>query len=279
MAVLTEQVSEVSWNDPGRTIEADGVQLHVAEAGTGRPLLLIMGIGGNVDMWHPLVNRLVPHGIAPIAYDHPGTGESTNYKYPKRMPGIARTVERLLDELDYDQVDVLGVSFGGGVAQQLAHQAPDRIRRLVLCATSAGMVSLPGTPKALLALATPKRFTDPHYYRKIAPTVFGGKTRSDPKLVEHAAERFAHPPSPKGYGEQLLAAMGWTSYLWLHKLKMPTLVLAGDDDPVIPLANARILAARLPDSRLEVMEGGGHLFLLDQTDEAVEKIVSFLNEE
>lgn len=273
------QRADVSWNDPGRDLEIDGVSLHIAVAGDGKPLLLIMGIGGHVDMWRPLVQRLVQTGIAPVAYDHPGTGMSSSYRLPRRVSGFARTLEHLLDALDHDQVDVLGVSFGGGVAQQFAHDFPERVRRLILCATSSGMVSMPGSPRALLALATPRRFTDPGYFVKIAPAVFGGKSREDPELLNHAGARFAHPPTPRGYGEQLLSVAGWTSFRWLPQLQMPTLVLHGDDDPVVPLINGRLLAKRIPNSRLEIVRGGGHLFLLDQVDEASLAISEFLSEE
>ncbi len=251
----------------------------MATAGDGQPLLLIMGIGGHVNMWRPLVGRLVPEGFATIAYDHPGTGESKPYSKPRRLAGVARTIEYLLDKLDLDQVDVLGVSFGGGVAQEFAHRAPHRVRRLILCATSAGMVSMPGSPRAMLALATPRRFTDPDYYARIAPTVFGGKARRAGDLKAHGRERFAHPPTVRGYSEQIFAAMGWTSYRFLPKLTMPTLILHGDDDPIVPLVNGKLLACRIPNSRLHVIKDGGHLFLVDQADEATEQIVSFLKED
>jgi pimeloyl-ACP methyl ester carboxylesterase len=131
----------------------------------------------------------------------------------------------------------------------------------------------------MLALATPRRFTDPDYYKKIAPTVFGGKARNDPKAVEHAQDRFAIPPSARGYGQQMLAAAGWTSYRWLSSLTQRTLVLHGDDDPIVPLANGQLLARRIPGATLQVIPGGGHLFLLDQIDEVIPEIVSFLGEE
>ena len=228
-------------------------------------------------MWRPLVERLVPHGIRAISFDHPGTGESTNYRRPRRIRGIAKTVEELLDRLEHEQVDVLGVSYGGGIAQQLAHQAPDRVRRLILCATSAGMISLPGRPHALWALATPRRFSSEAYYQRIAPTVFGGRARNEAELVEHSQERFTQPPSAIGYTQQMLAAVGWTSFRWLPQLKQPTLVLHGDDDPLVPLLNGRLLAARIPSARLHIVRGGGHLLLLDQVEDAVTPIVDFLS--
>ena len=263
--------------DGGRwvqTVQADGLSIRVSTGGTGRPLLLIMGIGGHLDMWPPLERTLHPLGISTIAYDAPGTGGSAPYRTPRRISGLARTAERLLDVLGVGQVDVLGVSFGGGVAQQFAHQCPSRVRRLVLAATSTGAISVPGHPAALLALATPRRYLDPDYYHRIAPRVFGGQSRHDPDVS--ALARFVHPPSLTGYAHQLYAAAGWTSLWWLRSIRHPTLVLSGDDDPIVPLANGRLLAKLIPDARLHVVTGGGHLFLLEQADEVGPVIAEFL---
>jgi poly(3-hydroxyalkanoate) depolymerase len=262
-----------------RDLEVDGVTLRVSESGEGKPILLVMGIGGHLAMWGPLERRLNAAGYRTITYDQPGTGSSTSYRAPRRMSGIARTAEAMLDALGYGAVDVLGVSFGGGVAQQLAHQAPDRVRRLVLCATSAGMVSVPGHPRSLLALATPRRYRDPEYFRQIAPKAFGGRARQQPESDEDSEHRFLHAPSTVGYGHQLFAATGWTSFHWLGGLQQPTLVMAGDDDPVVPVLNAHVLAWRIPRSELHVIRGGGHLFLLEQPEEAALRVASFLSEE
>jgi poly(3-hydroxyalkanoate) depolymerase len=262
-----------------RDLEVDGVTLRVSESGEGKPILLVMGIGGHLGMWRPLERLLNGAGFRTITYDQPGTGLSTPYRVPRRMSGIASTAEAMLDALGYGSVDVLGVSFGGGVAQQLAHQAPGRVRRLVLCATSAGMVSVPGHPRSLLALATPRRYRDPEYFRQIAPKAFGGRARHQSESDQDSENRFLHAPSTIGYGHQLIAATGWTSFHWLPGLQQPTLVMAGDDDPVVPVLNAHILAWRIPRSEFHVIRGGGHLFLIDQPEDVAPRVTSFLSEE
>jgi hypothetical protein len=129
---------------------------------------------------------------------------------------------------------VLGVSLGGVVAQQLAHQAPQRVCRLVLAATGPGV---------------------------------GGEARRDPDALLHGSlARFIERPSVSGYFGQLYAIAGWTSMPWLRKLRQPTLVLAGDDDPIVPLINGRFLAHCIPEARLHTVGGGGHMFLLDRRD-------------
>jgi len=260
-----------------RHIDVDGVRLRVAVRGTGRPLLLLMGIGGNLEMWAPFEDALDARAVQSITVDAPGTGGSSGYRYPRRMSGLARTMDRLLGALGHDQVDVLGVSFGGVLAQQLARQAPDRVRRLVLAATGPGLGGVPGSPKVLFALATPRRYYQPDYFRRIAGQIYGGAARRDPDAMLHGSlARFAHAPSVGGYVAQLYAISGWTSVPWLHRLPHPTLVLAGDDDPIVPLVNGRIMNRLIPDSRLHVVRGGGHLFLLERPAEIAAIVTDFL---
>jgi pimeloyl-ACP methyl ester carboxylesterase len=111
------------------------------------------------------------------------------------------------------------------------------------------------------------------------PRIVGGRTARDPSaLAEQIDARLSRPPDLLGYAYQLYAASGWTSVHYLHQLSQPTLVIAGDDDRAIPVANARFLARRIPDARLHVIEDGGHAFLLDQPETVVGVIEDFLDE-
>ena len=241
------------------------------------PLLLIQGIGAHLDMWAPLESRL--NGREIITFDAPGAGESTRPTWPLRMDGFATVVRDLLDALDVDRVDVLGVSWGGGLAQQLARQYPDRVRRLILCATSPGTLSVPPKPLPALFLMTPARYYHPAIFRFMMPRIVGGKTaREREQLAEQVGPRLSKPPDPLGYLYQMFAVTGWTSAHWLHQLKQPTLVIAGDDDRAIPLANGRLLARRIPNARLLVVKDGGHLFVLDEPESIVDEIHAFLDE-
>ncbi len=263
-----------------RYVDVDGVRLRTSIRGEGRPLLLLSGIGASLSRSAPFEHALNPYGVQTIAVDAPGTGSSTRYRWPRRMPGLARTFELLLDALGYEQADVLGASFGGILAQQLAHQAPRRVRRLVLAATGAGVPGLggvPGSPRALLALATPRRHQSPDYFRRIAGTVYGGQARRDPDaLLPGSIAQFSETPSVRGYVDQLYAISFWTGVPWLWRLSQPTLVLAGDDDPIVPAINGRILAGIIPDARLEIIPGGGHLFPLERPAEIAALVAEFL---
>ncbi len=263
--------------DRQRSIIVDGLSIRTSIRGGGRPLLLIMGLGGNLGMWDTLVCELTPRGVQTIAFDAPGTGQSSAWRLPRRMPAIARVIDRMAHELGYSRVDVLGVSLGGAIAQQLARQAPNRVRRLVLAATMPGVGGVPGSPAVLAKMMTPRRYRDPAYFRQIAGDLYGGRARADPGALLHdTGARFTAPPSLTGYLHQLYAIQGWSSLPWLHRLPQRTLVMAGDDDPIVPLLNARILNWRIPAARLHVVRGGGHLFLLEEPATSAEVIARFL---
>jgi pimeloyl-ACP methyl ester carboxylesterase len=146
---------------------------------------------------------------------------------------------------------------------------------MVLVATSAGAVMVPGRFGVLKNMVNPRRYTDKDFMAKIGAELYGGKFRDDPDLIrEHA--RHMSPPTGRGYLWQMLAATGWTSILWLRRVKQPTLVLMGRDDPIVPVVNGRILAGLIPNSRLVTIDDG-HLFLLSRIDDVVPVIRDFLN--
>lgn len=257
-------------------VDVDGVTLRVATrpGREGTPLLLFNGIGANLELVFPFIAALPEREI--VVFDMPGIGQSPMWLVPRRFGGIARLSARLLDRLGYPEVDVAGVSWGGAVAQQFARQYPRRCRRLILAATSTGAVMVPGRPRALMKMTTPRRYLSPQYMQQAAGDIYGGEVRSRPDLVAAHTARVI-PPRFMGYVYQLVAGMGWTSIHWLHKLKQPTLIMAGADDPLVPLVNARILSMLIPNNRLYVVPGGGHLFMLHCLAEIAPVMREFLD--
>jgi poly(3-hydroxyoctanoate) depolymerase len=255
----------------------DGHLLRVSIRGEGPPLLLVMGLGGNIEMWDRLERAVNRHGIQTIAYDASGTGHSPTRLVPQRMPGLARQAAHLLDALGHPHADVLGVSFGGAVAQELALGNPHRVRRLVLASTSCGLGGVPGNPLAMSLLATPLRYYSPAFLRLTAGVLYGPTvTPREDLLREQISARRARPPTVWGYASQLVAGAGWTSWPWLSRIGAPTLVIAGDRDPIVPPRSAHLLARRIPTAQLELVPGAGHLLLLDQPDHCAAVIADFL---
>ncbi|HEX2221363.1 MAG TPA: alpha/beta fold hydrolase [Candidatus Limnocylindria bacterium] len=259
-----------------RILRVGGLRLQVRESGEGRPLLLLNGIGAHVRMWRPLERALGPLRL--IAFDAPGAGRSQTPPLPLTLPGHARVAERVLDALGYERVDVLGYSFGGIVAQHLAYRAPARIRRLVLAATTPGWGGVSGSMRAMIHISTPLRYYSRAYYERSIGSLVGGRARSDAAwLARHGEERMQHPPHPLGYAWQLAAlSVPPGSLPWLHELPHPTLVVTGDDDPLLPAVNSMLLAERIPRARLLVAAGEGHLLLLDPDSAAHPVIRDFL---
>ena len=258
-----------------QVVAVDGQPLRVVRTGSGPPLLLINGIGASAEMWAPLVARLEGHEL--VAFDLPGSGSSPRAPRPLRIRGLAHIAQRLLDALGYDRIDVLGYSFGGIVTQELALRAPDRLERLVLCATSPGLGGVPPGPLAAMLMLSPARYYSRSAAERIMPVIAGGRTRRDRRALEaDLAKRLTNPPSTRGYFEQLYAVTGWSSLSWLKQVHHPTLILHGDDDPLVPLANARRMAAMMPQATLRVVPGAGHLFLLDEPESVVGELGRFL---
>lgn len=231
----------------------------------GPPLVLCNGIGASLDLLQPFVDEVDPR-IEVVRFDVPGVGGSSTPKVPYNFTLLAWLVATLVDRLGYDRFDALGISWGGGLAQQLAFQYPRRCRRLVLVSTATGSLMVPANPLVLAKMVTPRRYRDPDYAKAIAAQLYGGRMRRRPDEARHVVYEQERLGPRVGYFLQLLAGIGWTSLPALPLIRQPTLILAGNDDPIVPLVNARIMHALLPNATLHVYDDG-HLGLLTSADE------------
>ena len=246
-------------------------------AGEPVPLLLINGIGASLEALQPFVDAVSPSRTV-IRFDPPGVGGSPLPERPYRFSGLSRLIAGLLSHLGHESADVLGISWGGGVAQHFAAFQSRRCRRLVLVSTATGSLMVPARPGVLARMASPRRYTDAGYLGRAAPSLYGGSARTDPGRVTAHLNGNNHFASPKGYLYQLGAAAGWSSVPFLPFLRQPTLIVSGDDDPIIPLANARLMHRLIRDSRLHVFHGG-HLGLITEAAELAPVIERFLDED
>ncbi len=262
-------------------VSVGGQRLWTSIQGRGAsfPLLLIMGFGGNMEMWRPLRRALGPYET--IAFDAPGLGRSAPPRRPLRAEGMADLVTGMLDNMGYRQVDVLGVSLGGGVAQQLAHQAPERVRKLILCATSVGRgavgratIDESGGKSPLQTLSRPSSRARIATPAGRAATL-GDRSR-DPLIQSDLASIAAQRPSLLGQAAQLYGVIGWSSKTWVSTLRQPTLVMEGAADRIVAPGNGRLLHSLIPDARYYLVHGGGHLFLGFQAQECALVIRDFL---
>jgi pimeloyl-ACP methyl ester carboxylesterase len=250
-------------------------RVRVRITGQGPPLLLIMGIGGNLGMWDPLVAHLPGRQL--VMFDFPGTGGSSPSWMAPTMAHNALFTRLLLRKLGYGRLDVLGYSWGGLLAQHLAIQHPVVIRRLVLAGTTVGWGGIPPGPLVTGRMMTPRRYYSRSYFTKVAPAIYGGRFRRDPERVrDEVGRRIGRPPSLWGYAAQLTAVMTYSSLPGLPLVQAPTLIVAGGDDPIINSFNPRLMARMLRHSTLHLVPDAGHLVLLDSPEVVGPVIDGFL---
>jgi len=221
------------------------LQIAMRVQGEGDPLLLINGMTRPLQSWDIFTRAL--HGRTVVSFDAPGVGGSPTPRRPISIAGLARVAAAVLDAADIDQADVLGFSHGGAVAQELARNSPARVRRLVLVSTSCGVGSTPGSRRAFM------------------------------RSLRRPAEANPWPlPDPLGVLWHSLAISTWSSIPFLGALRMPTLIVCGSRDRVVPPINSRVLAGRIRDSKLVTVLGGHDLQRRELGKELALIVESFL---
>jgi 3-oxoadipate enol-lactonase len=236
--------------------------LHWETTGDGEPVLLIMGLGLSGGAWWRTVPVLARR-LRVITFDNRGVGRSRALSYAYTTAAMADDAATVLDGVGVERAHVYGISLGGMVAQALALRHPERVRSLVLGATS------PGGPRAERPSAEVTAF----FRRRLrmapeeaawesVPINYGPRCRSEhfDRIEEDVAQRLAHPFSERAYRAQLFAAVWHNCLGALSRIAVPTLVVHGALDRVVPVANAHLLAERIPGARLRILEDAGHLY-------------------
>ena len=238
--------------------------------GAPRPLVILGGIGMNMEMLEPIACRLAGRRI--VSFDMPGIGQSPDPIFPYTIPHMALTLAALLDRLRIDQVDLLGISWGGAVVQQFAFQHRARTGKLVLAATSAGATMFPGNASLVSQMLDPMEYSVEKTLRRNLAMFYNGGG------ADRVSLNAATAPTPLGWSCQLAAMASWSSAAFLPLLgSMPVLVLADNDDQLVPPANAHFLHNAIPGSQMEMSDGGGHLFMLARPEAFIEKLTGFLD--
>ncbi len=259
------------------TISSDGGRIHYEVHGSGEPVLLIMGLGSNAYGWHRTIPWLSERYQA-IAFDNRGVGRSDVPAGPYTIAQMAADAEAVLDATGHDTAHVVGASLGGMIAQRFALTYPDRLRSLVLvCTTAGGTHNVRASAEVMAALV--QGGDDPNVvYRRNAWFLYGDDTRtSNPERIEEdLVFRQKIPTTPAGYLAQLQAAMGHDTWDALPSIAVPTLVVHGDADLLIPTANGVLLAERIPGARLVLVPGAGHMLQADGGDVVRDAVLPFL---
>ena len=255
--------------------EASGVRIAWERRGAGEPLLLIHGLGYARWGWEPVVDRLAEsHEV--VLFDNRGIGESDAPAGPYSVRLMAEDAAAVLDAADLDKAHVVGTSLGGMVALQLALDRPERVDRLVLACTTSGGAGAAAMPDRTVRLMQEAPLLPPETaLRRFVENAFASDP--DSRLVERIMEhRLATAQPPTAWAAQ--AAAGATFDVWdrVGDVRHPTLVLTGDEDAVVDPRNSELLAERIPNARLAVIPGTGHLFFWEEPDRFVDLVTEFL---
>lgn len=254
------------------------IDLHYEVYGEGEPLVLIPGLAGGAWMWFKQFEALASH-FQVLTFDPCGVGKSGYSERPADMHRMADDVAGLLRGLRIERAHILGASFGGFVAQEFAFAYPEMTRTLTLSCTSFGGPNhVAPAMETLITLASTNGFnTEERIRRNLLPAFSPRFAREQPDEIENVVKlRLASPVNEGTYRWQLTTAMGFNAESRVSEIKLPTLLLTGDADEIVPAQNSRNLAAKIPGSQLSVVKGGSHLFFIEQPDEFNRTVIEFL---
>ena len=254
----------------------DGVRLYWEESGRGNPLLLIMGFGYPLDMWHRTRPVMARH-FRTIAYDNRGVGSSDVPGVVYRMEQMAEDAVCVLDAAGVSRAHVFGMSMGGMIALELAIRHPERVMKLVLGSTACGGPNAaPPEPGAIDHLMKSGTQSAEDSMAAARPYIYDPQTPRE--RIEEDEQILARKyPSTNGHMGQLEAMLHWQSYDRLGEVRAPTLVLSGEDDRLIPSQNGRIIAGRIPGAKFVLIPQASHMFITDQPERTHIAILEFLN--
>lgn len=253
------------------------VTLYWEDDGSGEPLLLIMGLGYTLDMWHR-VRPLLRDRFRLILFDNRGVGRSDVPEPGYSIPDMARDAVAVLDAAGVESAHVLGVSMGGYIAQALAIEHPERVRSLILgCTACGGPDAVTAEPEVLAALSARGKMDREEGVRVMIPYVYDPGTPRE-AVEEDLAIRLRTYPTEKGYMGQLQAIMSHSTWERLSELTVPTLVLHGQSDRLVPHANGEDVARRIPGARFVSLPNASHIFFTDQPDATRAALDAFLEE-
>ncbi len=259
--------------------EVNGIQVYYEIHGEGPNLALIEGLGYDCWMWYRQIPDFAAH-FRLLVYDNRGVGRSDAPPGPYSHEENASDLAALLDHLGWVRTHVLGVSMGGFIAQQFALRHPERVNRLVLAATGFGGPNMsPVPPEAVAAMTPDSSWSAEERIRRAMPIAFSARswTETHREEFDHIVRlRLEYPQPPHGAIAQLMAGVTFNVEAKLGKIAAPTLVLAGDEDHVVPPRNAQLLAGALPNGRLDMLEGCGHVLNIECPERFNRAVIHFL---
>ncbi len=260
--------------------KANGVDLYYEVQGKGFPLVMITGLSASLDWWTPdLITTFASH-FKVITFDNRGAGRSEDPGVEYAIKTLADDTVGLMDALSIPKAHVLGISMGGMIAQELVLNYPDKVEKLVLCATTAGGGKyVPAGPEVLAVLSAPRGSkTDEQVARSAIPLLFPPDfIKQHPGDVEAFVKQMLKAPiKGESYKRQIKALLQFNAARRLKTVTKPTLVVHGKNDILMPPENGKMLAGLIPGAKLAFFEEGGHIVFSADPAKVAQSIIDFL---
>jgi 3-oxoadipate enol-lactonase len=258
--------------------QANGIDLYYEIHGKGEPLLLIMGLSHNCLSWKRSLSAL-SESFQVIIFDNRGTGRSSKPETPYSIELMAEDAKAVLDAAHVQTANVYGISMGGMIAQRLAIAYPERVKSLVLgCTTSGGVNHVQPSPEIAMAMLSRGSVTPEEAAWAAVPILYSEDFIRDHRdaIKEDIDVRLQIPTPPHGYMLQLQACLAHDTYQELDTISVPTLVIHGDEDRLVPFENGRTLSKRIKGAEFYRVSGAGHLYVTEAQNIVNEKVLEFL---
>ena len=255
-------------------VENQGSRIYWDEQGAGEPILLIMGLAFTSDMWYRVRSALAAR-YRTLALDNRGVGRSDVPPGPYSIALMASDARAVLDAAGVESAHVFGVSMGGMIAQEFTLQYPERVRSLVLgCTAAGGPTAVRAEQAAIDMLMARSRMTPDEAAEAAVPFIYDPATPRE-RIDEDLAVRKPWFPRPEAYMAQLMAILGWEAYSRIPAIRVPTLVIHGESDRLVPPGNGKLIAERIPGAKLVMIPRASHLFVTDQPEATHSTIQTF----
>jgi 3-oxoadipate enol-lactonase len=259
-------------------VQSEGANLYWEAYGSGAPVLLIMGLSFTHEMWFRTLPALIPHYRA-IVFDNRGMGRSSVPGGPYGIKMMARDAVAVLRAAGAEAAHVIGASMGGMIAQELALQFPKAVRSLVLgCTSHSGVLGRWPKFRAIPWRRSWERLDRMERENALVRLLYADGTPRE-RIEEDLRLRSNCNWSREGFRKQLGAILMWSAYRRLPSLRIPTLIVHGDEDRLVPARNGRTIARRIPGARLEILPNAGHIMTTDQPELCANLMLKFLAEQ
>lgn len=262
------------------TITSNGIQMYYEIHGQGDPLVLIMGLRRNAEWWYNQLPTLSQH-FQVLVFDNRGAGRSDKPEMPYTIGLFAEDTQGLMRSLGLSKAHILGVSMGGYIAQELAIRYPRMVRGLILgCTGPGGSRAVRMSPERLAKFTAIQGLTPEQILRKDMDIYFSDSfiETQEEKITRFITISFLHYQPAEAFQRQFEACLAHDTVDRLQAIGHPTLILSGDDDPLVPPENSRILKELIPQAELVFFPKGRHCFFLEEGELFNQKVVEFLRQ-